>query len=154
MSNSESLSTSLGRGLAAGLVGTGVMTAFQRFVEMPLTHREESYAPAELAMKLLPLEPKDAAARRRVNYVAHFVLGAGWGVARGAVGRTGLRGPRAVLAVFGAMYSADAVTATTLGVYRPTEWSALDVAVDVVDKLVLAVAASVAYEVLESRAAG
>ena len=149
MSNSETKSISLGRGVAAGLVGTGVMTAFQRFVEMPLTGREESYAPAELAEKLLPLKPKDEASRRRVNYVAHFVLGVGWGVARGAVGRTGLRGPRATLAVFGAMYSADAVTATVLGVYHPTEWSALDVAIDVVDKLVLAVATGVAYEVLE-----
>ena len=36
----------LGRGVLAGLAGTVVMTVFQRLVEMPLTSREDSYAPA------------------------------------------------------------------------------------------------------------
>ncbi|WP_285289544.1 hypothetical protein [Arthrobacter sp. ISL-65] len=31
---------SLARGMAAGVAGTVVMTAFQQFVEMPLTGRE------------------------------------------------------------------------------------------------------------------
>jgi hypothetical protein len=35
----------LGRGVLAGLAGTVVMTAFQRLVEMPLSGREDSYAP-------------------------------------------------------------------------------------------------------------
>jgi hypothetical protein len=38
----------LGRGVVAGVAGTVVMTAFQKFVEMPITGREDSYAPAEL----------------------------------------------------------------------------------------------------------
>ena len=124
------------------------MTAFQRWIEMPLTRREESFAPADLATKLLPLEPKDEDTRRRINLVAHYALGTGWGVARGVAGHAGLTGQAAALAVFAGMYPADVALATALGVYSPREWSALDIAVDVVDKLVQAEATSVAYGLL------
>ncbi len=43
------------RGVVAGLAGSAVMTAFQRSVEMPLTGRRDSYAPAALMTKLRPL---------------------------------------------------------------------------------------------------
>jgi hypothetical protein len=36
----------LGRGIVSGVAGTVVMTAFQKLVEMPLTQRGESFAPA------------------------------------------------------------------------------------------------------------
>jgi len=39
------VAASIGRGVVAGLAGTGVMTAFQKFVEMPVTGRGDSYAP-------------------------------------------------------------------------------------------------------------
>ncbi len=57
----DTTATVLGRGTAAGLAGTAVMTAFQVLVEMPLTGREESYAPAkdwatDLGEKLLLAE--------------------------------------------------------------------------------------------------
>lgn len=149
MSSHDSLSAHLRRGVVAGLAGTAAMTAFQHLVEMPLTRREESFAPADLAMRLLPLQPKDAAARRRLNYAAHFALGLGWGAARGVAGHAGLRGRPAIFAVLAGMYPADVVTATLLGVYRPREWSALDVAVDVADKLVQAVGTGAAYDLME-----
>ncbi len=37
----------LGRGAVAGVAGTVVMTAFQKFGEMPITGRSDSYAPAD-----------------------------------------------------------------------------------------------------------
>ncbi len=153
MSSSEQLSTCLARGVVAGLAGTAVMTAFQYLVEMPITRREESFAPADLAAKLLPLHPADEAARRRVNLIAHFALGTGWGVARGVAGHAGLREQAAVAAVFAGMYPGDVMLATALGVYSPGEWSALDIAIDVVDKLVQAEATGVAYDMLERRQA-
>ncbi len=54
-SNPSTLAGTLGRGMLSGLAGTAVMTAFQRYVEMPLTGRGESYAPAKLAEKILPI---------------------------------------------------------------------------------------------------
>ena len=78
---SEPLTASLARGVFSGLAGTVVMTGFQRWVEMPLTGRSESYAPAEFAERL-GVRKRRGQARRRVNYATHFLLGAGWGVAR------------------------------------------------------------------------
>lgn len=43
------VTAALGRGILAGLAGTAVMTAFQKFIEMPLTGRPGSYAPASFA---------------------------------------------------------------------------------------------------------
>ncbi len=52
----SSLAVNLGRGVLAGMAGSVVMTAFQKFVEMPISEREDSFAPAGLAEKLLPME--------------------------------------------------------------------------------------------------
>lgn len=147
MSGAQSnISEVLGRGVLAGLGGTVVMTAFQKFVEMPLTGRPESHAPADFAEKVLPLHPASSQSRRQLNYGTHFALGTLWGSAYGVAARAGLRGPRAVAAVFGAVYSADVLLNTALGLYRPLAWSRQDWAVDIVDKLVQAAATGVIYD--------
>ncbi len=45
----SAIAPAVARGVLAGLAGTAVMTAFEKFVEMPLTGRGESYAPANFA---------------------------------------------------------------------------------------------------------
>ena len=142
---------SVGRGVAAGLGGAVVMTAFQRLVEMPLSGREESYQPAELVERLTGAKPGQPN-RRRLNYAVHFGVGAAWGAVHGAVAHTGLRGPRAVAAVFGTLWPADVTTMALLGLGEPPwRWSGRDLAVDVVDKLVLAAATGAAFEILSRR---
>ncbi len=39
------LTANIGRGILAGVAGTVVMTVFQKFIEMPITGRGDSYAP-------------------------------------------------------------------------------------------------------------
>jgi hypothetical protein len=56
------------RGVLSGVAGTVVMRAFQKFVEMPLTRRGESYAPANFAEKITPLDVQSHEGRRRLNY--------------------------------------------------------------------------------------
>lgn len=138
----------LGRGVVAGIAGTVVMTAFQRLVEMPVTRREDSYAPADFAEKVFPVAPKNQRARKRLNYLAHFGIGTGWGVAYAIAHRSGLRGQRAVATVFAGVYTGDVVLNTALGLYKPWEWSFEDTAIDVIDKLVQAEAAGAAFEAL------
>ena len=133
---SASLTADLGAGVVSGLAGTAVMTAFQKLVEMPLTGRPDSYAPAQFAERILPIGPSAGRARDALNYVVHFGLGIGWGAAYGVAAHRGLRGQRAVAAVFGAVYTADVALNTALGLYEPWAWSLTDTAVDVVDKLV------------------
>ena len=147
----ESVAGTVGRGIAAGLAGTVVMTAFQKLVEMPITGRGESYAPASFAEKVLPMRRRSGGARRAVNYAAHFGIGSAWGVAHSLAERTSrLRGQRAVATVFGAVYVGDALLNTALGLYKPWRWSAQDWVIDVAEKLLLAEATGLVFERLRS----
>jgi len=143
-----SLASSLALGALSGLAGTAAMTAFQKLVEMPITGREDSYAPADFAEKVLPVSPKGHRERQRLNYLAHFGIGMGWGLACAVASRSGLSGQRAVAAVFAGVYTGDVAINTALGLYRPWEWSLEDAAIDVIDKLVQAEAAAAAFEAL------
>lgn len=122
------------------------MTAFQKFVEMPVTKRGDSYAPADFAEKVLPVHPRTGRDRKRLNYVTHFGLGALWGAAYGVAAYTGLRGQRAVAAVFAVVYSGDVLLNTALGLYEPTTWSSRDTVIDVIDKLVQAEATGAVFD--------
>jgi hypothetical protein len=142
----RSLATSVGRGIAAGVAGSVVMTAFQKFIEMPITGRHDSYAPAKLGKKLLPVDPSTDEARKRLNYAMHFSLGAMWGAAYAVATHAGLRGPRAIAATFAAIYTNDVLTTTTLGLTNPLKWSRQDLMVDVVDKFVQVTATGVIFD--------
>ncbi len=126
------------RGVVAGIGGTVVMTAFQKLVEMPLTKRDDSYAPANFAEKVTPVQTRSPAGRRRLNWATHFALGAMWGAAYGIAATRGLRGQKAVNAVFAVVYAGDVALNIALGLYRPRQWSAKDTLIDVVDKYVQA----------------
>ncbi len=146
MSRHDPPQATVGRGVVAGVAGTVVMTAFQKFIEMPITSREESYAPANFAAKILPIEPKGVQERQRLNWVTHFALGAMWGTAFGLAGRAGLHGQKAVAAVFATVYTGDVLLNTALGLYQPSSWSGRDVAIDVIDKLVQAEATGAIFD--------
>ncbi len=138
------LSRHQARGVLAGLAGTVVMTAFQKLVEMPVTGRADSCAPADFAAKVLPLQPD--AARDQLNYVTHFALGTTWGTAYGVAAHAGLRGKRGVTVVFATVYTGDVPLNTALGLYQPSSWSRQDWTIDIVDKLVQAAATAAIYD--------
>jgi hypothetical protein len=141
-----SLAANVGRGVLAGVAGSVVMTAWQKLVEMPLSEREDSYGPADLAEKLLPIEPRSDAWRKRLNYATHTALGAMWGAAYGVAAHLGLRGARGVAATFGAIYSQDLVMITALGLAKPWTWSRKEWTIDVLDKTVHIAATSVIFD--------
>lgn len=124
-------------GVAAGIRGGIVMAAFQKLVEMPLTGRAESHAPADFAEKVLPISTSHARRRRVLNYVAHFGVGSAWGIAHALVERPRLRGQRAVATAFARLYVRDVLVNVALGLYRPWRWSAQRSAIDVGEKLPL-----------------
>jgi len=146
MSKGSTASNVLRRGAVAGVAGTVVMTAFQQFVEMPITGRSDSYAPADFAEKVFRLAPGTPAARRRLNNATHLALGTMWGAAYALAARAGLGGPRAVAVVFATVYAGDVLLNTALGLYRPQDWSGEDWAVDVIDKLVQAASTGAIFE--------
>ncbi|GAA3764496.1 hypothetical protein HDA32_005040 [Spinactinospora alkalitolerans] len=140
------VATAVGRGVLAGLGGTMVMTAFQKLAEMPITQREESYAPAMFAERILPVRPANRQQETSLNYVAHYGIGAMWGSAYGVAASTGLRGKRAVVTVFGVVFTGDLLLNVMLGLYEPRKWSKQDVAVDVLDKFVQAAATGMIFD--------
>jgi hypothetical protein len=136
----------VGRAVVAGVAGSAVMAAFQKLIEMPLTGRGDSYQPAQLAQKVLPVEPKNKKEKTRINYMTHFALGAMWGAAYGVAAYKGLRGPKAIARVFPAIYTNDVVTTTALGLGKPWKWTRKETAIDVVDKFVQVMATSFIFD--------
>ncbi len=141
-----SAAETIGRGVLAGLAGTVVMTAFQKLVEMPLTGRDDSEAPADFAEKVLSIHPRSAGSKKALNYATHLALGTLWGAAYGVAAHQGLRGQQAVAAVFAAVYTGDVGLNTALGLYQPSSWSGRDWAIDIVDKLVQAEATGLIFD--------
>jgi len=122
------------------------MTAFQKLVEMPLSSRQDSYAPAKLAERVLPVHPTTRTGRRRLNLATHYAVGGMWGAAHGLAAARGLRGQKAVNTVFAVLYTGDVLLNTALGLYAPSTWTRRDWAVDVVDKYVLAQATGAVFD--------
>lgn len=146
LNDTPSTAAMMGRGVLAGLAGTVVMTAFQKLIEMPLAQRQDSYAPAEFAEKLLPEHPTTPAGRRRLNLGTHFALGGIWGTAYGIAAGQGLRGQKAVNSVFAVVYTGDVVLNTALGLYQPSTWTGKDWVIDLVDKYVQAQATGAVFD--------
>ncbi len=148
----SALTANIGRGILAGVAGTAVMTAFQKFIEMPTTGRADSYAPAQFAERVLPLSPSTPRGRTQLNYATHFALGGMWGTAYGIAAHAGMSGQKAVHTVFATVYTSDVILNTALGLYRPTTWSTKDWIVDLVDKYVQAQATGLIFDRLLSPA--
>jgi hypothetical protein len=80
------LAANLGKGLAAGMVGTVGMTVSST-VEMKLRDRGSSSAPADAASKILDIERfTSEEAEQRFGQLVHWAYGTGWGAARGILG--------------------------------------------------------------------
>ncbi|MBT2530479.1 hypothetical protein J7E91_35340 [Streptomyces sp. ISL-99] len=141
-----SLAANIGCGVLAGVAGTVVMTAFQKFVEMPVTGRDDSYAPADFAERILPVHPNGPEGRERLNYATHFSLGGMWGTAYGIAAAAGLSGQKAVNTVFATVYTGDVLLNVALGLYQPTQWSKQDWIVDLVEKYVQAQATGAVFD--------
>jgi hypothetical protein len=137
---------SIGRGIVAGLAGTVVMTAFQKLVEMPITGRGDSYAPADFGERVLPVHPTTAEGRKALNYATHFGLGGMWGANYGMAAAAGLRGQKAVHTVFAVVYTGDVALNTALGLYQPTQWSRQDWIIDVLEKYIQAQATGAIFD--------
>ncbi len=141
-----SLVSDLGRGVLASTVGTAAMTVFQRAIEMPVTGRDESDAPAQFAKKVLPIKSSGPLTERQLNYVAHFGIGTLWGMAFAIAARTGLRGQKAVHVVFPVVLTGDILLNTALRLYKPSTWTKQEWIVDLVDKYVQAQATGAVFE--------
>ncbi len=147
------IAAAVGKGLAAGAVGTAAMTVSST-IEAKLRRREGSSAPADAAAKVLAIEPKDDKAKARFSNGVHWAYGTSWGAARGLLARAGLAGIPAGAAHFAAVWGTGLVMLPALEVAPPVkEWGATELAVDAWHHLVYATATTLAYGFLTRRCA-
>lgn len=145
------VAAAIGKGLVAGAAGTAAMT-LSSTIEMKLTRREASSAPADAAAKVLGVEPTGDEEKARFATVVHWAYGTSWGAARGLIGAIGLTGPAAAGVHFAAVWGNGLVMLPALGVAPPVrEWGAKALAIDAFHHLVYGVGASLAFSGLGHR---
>jgi len=134
------MTSTLGRGLLAGAVGTTLLN-LASYADMALTGRSASTAPAETVQRALGRlgvgSPARGPAGDAVGALAGIAAGLGVGVLAAGARRMGVRLPApAGAAVVGAlaMAATDAPMAS-LGVSDPRSWSAADWTRDIVPHL-------------------
>ena len=145
------LGTAIGIGVMAGLVGTAAITISQ-MVEMKIDGREPSSAPADAASKVLDIKPESEEKKAKVSQQIHWAYGTSWGVARGLISLSGLKGWKATLVHFAAIWGTANVMLPTLKVAPPaTEEDAKTISIDGLHHAVYAVAAGLAFDAIAKR---
>jgi len=133
----------VGLGLAAGLIGTLVMT-FSQEVEMALTDRPPSKVPAEGAEKATGIDVADEAREQTLSNIVHFGYGTALGATLAAL--DDVPEPARTIAYFiGAQATGMAVLQALDLEGKPSEWDAPSATIDVGHHLVYAVATGLAY---------
>src|SRR5437016_3963819 len=95
------IASEIGKGLMAGAAGKLAITLYQ-MIEMKITKREPSKAPAKAAEKVLDILPED---EKKFSQEVHWTYGTSWGVTRGILSLLGLKGLPATALHFGTIYS-------------------------------------------------
>ena len=143
----------VGKGLVAGAIGTAAMTVSST-VEMKLSGREASTAPADAAAKLLGVKPEGDAEKARFSNVVHWAYGTSWGAVRCLLAAAGLGGLSGGGAHFAAVWGNELVMLPALDVAPPLrEWGASALAIDAFHHLVYVTATSAAFVFLDRHSA-
>jgi hypothetical protein len=148
MSAPERLMATIGKGLLAGLVGTAAITISQ-MIEMKLSKREPSTAPADAAGKVLGVKPRDEESKERFANVVHWAYGTSLGLLRAVLG--GGRADRfwAPLVHLGAVQTAAMIMLPSLHVAPPVkDWEVATVGTEVLHHAVYAAATDATYRLL------
>lgn len=147
----EELGTAVGVGLIAGLAGTAAMTIAQ-MIEMRLTKRQPSTVPADAVSKVLDIKPTEEEKKEKVSEKVHWAYGTSWGVARGLISLTGLRGVPADLLHFGAVWGAALIMLPSLKLSPPIhKWDAKTIAIDVLHHGVYAAATGLTFDLIKRK---
>ncbi len=113
-----SIGATIGKGLIAGLAGTAAITISQ-MIEMKITGRKPSTAPADAASKALDIKPATKQDKQQFSQVVHWTYGTSWGIARALVTETGLEGIPASLLHFITVWGTAMIIEPKLGVAPP-----------------------------------
>jgi hypothetical protein len=142
----EELGTAIGVGLLAGLAGTAAITISQ-MIEMKLTKRPPSNVPAEAVSKVLDVKSTDDSKKEKVSQEVHWVYGTSWGIVRGLISLSGLKGIPATLIHLAAIWGTAQVMLPSLKLSPPVTKEAPEtIGIDVLHHTVYAVTAGLVYD--------
>ena len=143
------LGSAIGKGLIAGIAGTAAITISQ-MIEMKITQRESSEAPIKVASQVTNIRPVDEDSKAKVTQEIHWAYGTAWGVARGLISLTGLKGLPATLLHYGLVWGSALIMLPAFEAGpSPKEEDAKTLAIDALHHAVYATAAGLAYDSLD-----
>jgi hypothetical protein len=144
------LGNAIGKGLLAGLAGTAAITLSQ-MIEMKIIKRKPSEAPVKVAQEVTDVKPTNADAKEKVSQEIHWAYGTAWGVARGLISLTGLRGLPAAAVHFATVWGTAMVMLPKFKAAPPvTEETPQAIAIDGLHHAVYALAAGFAFDALDN----
>lgn len=144
----KSLSRAIGAGILAGLAGTAAITLSQ-LIEKRLTNRASSKVPIKAVSKVLDLKPTQGSNKEKVAQEIHWTYGTIWGVPRGLITLTGLKGLSATAIHFAAITGTALTVLPKLELAPPvTEEDPKTLAIDALHHAVYALAAGLAYDAI------
>lgn len=144
------LGGAIGKGLLAGIAATAAMTLSQ-MIEMKLTKRKPSDATLKVAEETAAVKPSSEREKEQLSQEIHWSYGTAWGVARGLIGLTGLKGVPAALVHFGAVWGTALVMLPKHDAAKPiSEQEPKDIAIDILHHAVYAASAGLVYDALDA----
>lgn len=142
------LGAAIGKGLIAGAAGTLAITVSQ-LIEMRITKRKPSDAPAKAVKKTLHIEATPGNKEEFSNEV-HWAYGTSWGALRGLLSLAGINGFAATSIHMAAVWGTAITIEPKLDIAPPLkEWESKDIAVDIFHHLVYAVVAGLVYDAID-----
>lgn len=143
------LGAAIGKGLIAGLAGTIAITVSQ-MIEMRITHRRASNAPAKAVKKALHIEASPTGSKDDFSNEVHWVYGTSWGVMRGLLSMAGITGFAATTLHMAAIWGTAVNIQPKLDIAPPlSEWEPKDIAVDLLHHAVYAIVAGLVYDAID-----
>ncbi|MGY4536421.1 hypothetical protein ACVW0P_000828 [Mucilaginibacter sp. UYNi724] len=144
------LGAAIGKGLIAGVVATAAMTLSQ-MIEMKITKREPSDATLKVAEDTAGFKPASKQDKQLLSQEIHWSYGTAWGVARGLIGLTGLKGFSASLVHFGAVWGTALVMLPKHDASKPiNQQKPQEIAIDVLHHGIYAITAGLVYDALDA----
>lgn len=142
------LGAAIGKGLIAGLAGTLAITVSQ-MIEMRITKRKPSDAPAKAVKKTLHIEASPGN-KEEFSTEVHWVYGTSWGVLRGLLSLIGLNGFAATAVHMTAVWGTAITIEPKLDIAPPIkEWETKDIAIDIFHHAVYAIVAGLVFDAID-----
>lgn len=142
------IGAAIGIGIIAGIVGTAAITLSQ-MIEMKIDGREPSDAPVKAVGKTLNVAPTAENKKETLSQEIHWTYGTSWGIARGLIALTGLKGLPASLLHFAAIWGTELLMLPALKLApQVTEEKPKEIAVDALHHAVYAAATGLAFDAM------